>query len=184
MKKKYVVIVLVFVVIFLSALGVIVYKGFKLVPEMFSLNNKLGSEGYYVSEFEWKMLGNAYYLDKGQYITAFSKLENMHKQYLSKQSLIKIPKFRDKKEELDFFLNLQNPRTGAFMDDTYPYFTYLAPTLNMIEELEVLSKEVGQPLKLKYPLKFLDQINSPESLDRYLDDLSSIGKLASKFKTP
>ncbi|WP_425800898.1 hypothetical protein ACHOLT_11935 [Desulfitobacterium sp. Sab5] len=123
-------------------------------------------------------------LTKVSSITAFSKLEDLHKQYLSKQDLIKIPQFSDKKEELDFYLNLQNPRTGAFMDENYPYFTYLAPTLNMIEHLEILSKEVGQPLKLKYPLKFLDQINSPESLNSYLDDLSSVGKLASKFKAP
>ncbi|WP_425800896.1 hypothetical protein ACHOLT_11930 [Desulfitobacterium sp. Sab5] len=66
MKKKYLVIVLMFVVFLLLGAGVIVYKGFKLVPEMFRLNDHLKSEGYYMSEFEWKMLGNAYYLDKGQ----------------------------------------------------------------------------------------------------------------------
>jgi len=33
-------------------------------------------EGYYMGEFEWKMLGLAYYLDKGQYVRAGRRILN------------------------------------------------------------------------------------------------------------
>ncbi|PKM81990.1 MAG: hypothetical protein CVU89_06525 [Firmicutes bacterium HGW-Firmicutes-14] len=62
------------IVILLFASGFYVYRSFSLVPKMFRLNNQLVTEGYYMGEFEFKMLGLVYYLDKGQYITAFSKL--------------------------------------------------------------------------------------------------------------
>jgi len=55
----------------------------------------------------------------------------------------------------------------------------------MVAKLEGLAKETGQPLRLKYPLRFLDQINTGENLKTYLDDLSSVGWIASKLpKTP
>jgi hypothetical protein len=76
---------------------------------------------------------------------------------------------------------LQNPRTGAFMDDTYPYCTYEGPTGNVLLHIIALAQETGQPVQLKYPLKFYDQINTPEKLKVYLDDLANIGWLAAKL---
>ncbi|MHB1042841.1 MAG: hypothetical protein ACYC0Q_08395 [Eubacteriales bacterium] len=161
--------------------GLYVYGSIASVSEMFRLNGELQAEGYYMGEFEFKMLGCAYYLDKGQYITTFSKLNNLHKQLKTKKGLIKVPDFADKKEEMEFYLSLQNPETGAFMDDSYPALYYLEPTLNMMEHLEQLAKETGQPLRLKYPLKFLDEINTPDKLKEILDELSSVGWIGAKL---
>lgn len=172
------------IVSFFVVAGYYVYSSFTAVPKMFKLNSELVSEGYYTGDFEFKMLGLAYYLDRGHYITSITKINQLNNQLKTKKGLIKIPKFKDKQEELEFYLNLQNPRTGAFMDDSYPLFTYSEPTINMVEKLEDLAKETGQPLKLKYPIKFLDKINTEEKLNVYLDDLSSVGWIASKFKTP
>lgn len=82
---------------------------------------------------------------------------------------------------MEFYLNLQNPKTGAFMDDTYPYCTYSGPTGNVLIHLKSLAKELNQPLVLKYPLKYLDEINTPEKLTAYLDDVSTVGWIATKF---
>jgi hypothetical protein len=63
---------------------------------------------------------------------------------------------------MSFLLERQDPATGAFMDSGYPLFTYFAPTENVVEALHALAQLTGQPLKLKCPLRFLDQI--PELL--------------------
>jgi hypothetical protein len=151
------------------------------IPEMFKLNGELQAQGYYMGEFEFKMLGCAYYLDKGQYITALSSLNELHKQLQTREGLVKVPDFAGKKDEMAFYLSLQNPETGAFMDDSYPAFYYLEPTLNMVDHLELLAMETGQPLRLKYPLKFLDEINTPDKLNALLDDLSSVGWIGAKL---
>ncbi len=161
--------------------GLYIYRSIASISEMFRLNGRLQAEGYYMGEFEFKMLGCAYYLDKGQYITALSKLNELHKQLKTREGLIKAPDFTDKKEEMEFYLSLQNPETGAFMDCSFPNFLYLEPTLNVVDHLELLAKETGQPLCLKYPLKFLDEINTPARLKALLDDLSSVGWIGSKL---
>jgi hypothetical protein len=50
------------------------------------------------------------------------------------------------------------------MDDSYPYCTWEGPTANVLELLEKLSKATGRPLRLRYPLKFFDRIDTPEEL--------------------
>ncbi len=183
MKRKHLIAIV--VAILLISLGIYIHRSVKLTSEMFKLNAKLQSEGYYMGEFEFKMIGCAYYLDKGDYITALSKQSKLYKQLKSKEGLIKVPKFTNKKEELEFYLGLQNPRTGAFMDDSYPLCTYISPSLDMLEHLENLAKETGQPLRLKYSLKFLDQINTSEKLKVFLDDLHDVGTIVSKLpRTP
>lgn len=157
---------------------------FSLIPQIFRMNAQLKAEGYYMGELEFKLLGLVYCLDKGQYVTAIKKLNQLHRQMKTRNGLVKIPKFKNDGEKLDFFLSLQNPRTGAFMDDSYPYFTYIAPTLNMIDVIEDLSGTAGKPVRLKYPLKFLDQINTTEKLVPYLDDLSTISSWWVKLKAP
>jgi hypothetical protein len=184
-RKQLITVITVMIAIGLIVSGSLVYKSLRLIPEMFQLNSELRAEGYYMGEFEFKMVGIVYYIDKGQYITAFSRLNQFHKQLKNREGLIKVPKFADKKKELEFYLGLQNSRTGAFMDDSYPLCTYVGSTLNMVSHLELLAKEIGEPLHLKYPLSFLDQINTGEKLKNYLDDLSTAGWIASKLpKTP
>jgi len=164
----------------LTLVGLAVHISF-LVPALFKLNKQCQEEGYYMAEFEFKMLGFGYQLDKGRYVEALSGIRRLHKQLSSRAGLVKIPKFSSKEEEVEFYLALQNPRTGAFMDDSFPYFTYDPPTQNVLEHLEKLTKATGQPLRLKYPLKYLDEINTPQKLTAYLDDVSNLGWLGSRF---
>jgi hypothetical protein len=180
-RKNLIIAISVIAAVILLALGSFVHRSLALIPEMFQLNSKLRTEGYYMGEFEFKMMGIVYYLDRGEYITAFSRLNQLHNQL----KIIKVPQFAGKKEELEFYLGLQNSKTGAFMDGSYPLCTYVGSTLNMVNHLELLAKEIGQPLHPKYPLSFLDQINTGEKLKTYLDDLSTVGGIASKLpKTP
>lgn len=180
-KAKAITAILVAIVFLLIGTSITIYRSFAAIPEMFRLNSQLRAEGYYMGEFEFKMVGIIYYLDKGDYMTAFSRFTQLHNQLKSREGLVKIPQFADKKEELSFYLNRQNPRTGAFMDDSYPLCTYVGSTLNVINHLEALAIETGQPLHLEYPLWFLDQINTGEKLKAYLDDLATVGWIASKL---
>ncbi|TEB14098.1 hypothetical protein Psfp_03148 [Pelotomaculum sp. FP] len=172
-KRTFIIVISVITALFIIGSGLFIYRSIASISEMFKLNGQLQAEGYYMGEFEFKMLGCAYYLDKGQYITAFSMLNKLRQQLKTGEGLIKVPDFADKKEEMDFYLSLQDPKTGAFMDDSYPSFLYYEPTLNVVDHLELLAKETGRPLQLKYPLKFLDEINTPDSLKALLNDLSS-----------
>jgi len=186
MRRKHLIIVVsIIVIFFLIGSSIAVKNSFKKkIMEIFRLNEDLKSEDYYLAEFEFKMVGCAYYLDRGQYIKALSRINKIHKQFKFREGLIKVPEFSDKKDKLEFYLNLQNPKTGAFMDDSYPLCTYFGPTFNVLSFVEQLSQEVGEPLRLKYPFDFLDEINTPEKLTAFLDDLSTVGWIGSKFRTP
>lgn len=155
-------------------------RTFSLVPELFRLNKKCQQEGYYTAEFEFRMLGFAYMLDKGEYEKAASGIARLHRQMRNREGMPKVPKFADKTEEMEFYLSLQNQRTGAFMSDSFPYCTWEGPTENVIIHLDALAKETGRPLKLRYPLRFLDRIDDTVELKRYMDELGNIGWLASK----
>lgn len=182
MRHKKIILSISIVLTLLIASGLFIgYRTKTQMKELFRMNKELQEEGYYMAEFEFKMLGLTYYINKGHYFTALSKLNQLHHQLGKKQGLIKMPVFKNKEEEMEFYLNLQNPKTGAFMDESYPYCTYTGPTGNVLAHLDSLSEELGKPLKLKYPLKFLDEINTPEKLRAYLDDVSTVGWLASKF---
>ncbi len=87
------------------------------MKELFQMNKALQEENYYMAEFEFKMLGIGYYLSKGNYSQSLSMINALHTQLKTKEGLIKMPQFATKQEELDFYLNLQNPKTGAIMDD-------------------------------------------------------------------
>jgi hypothetical protein len=164
----------------LALVGFAVHS-FSLVPALFKLNKECQEEGYYMAEFEFKMMGFAYQLDKGHYVEAVSGIRRLHAQLRSRKGLIKVPRFSNKEEELDFYLARQNPRTGAFMDDSFPYCTYDAPTQNVLLHLDALANSAGRPLRLRYPLKYLDEINAPQKLTTYLDDVSTVGWIASRF---
>lgn len=180
-RRAFITMISVVVAIFIIGSGLYVYRSIASISKMFKLNGQLQAEGYYMAEFEFKMLGCAYYLDKGHYFTALSRLNELHRQLKTREGLVKAPEFADKKEEMEFYLNLQDPETGAFMDRSYPTYLYLEPTLNVVEHLELLAAETGQPLRLKYPLRFLDGINTPDRLKALLDDLSSVGWVGSKL---
>lgn len=152
-----------------------------IIPEMFKLNAMRQAQGYYMGEFEFKLLGIMYWIDHGQYLKAVTKLFQYYRQLKTTQGLIKVPDFKNKQQELEFYLSLQNPKTGAFMDDSYPFCEYTGPTSNVLNLLNELATATDQQLKLKYPLKFLDQINTPEKMQTYLDDISTVGKIQLKF---
>ena len=60
----------------LAVAGLAVHISF-LVPALFKLNRECQEEGYYMAEFEFKMLGFAYQLDKGRYVEAVSGLRRL-----------------------------------------------------------------------------------------------------------
>jgi len=172
----------IFLLLILLSLGTVIKKRVPTeVNDLFRMNKGLQEQGYYMGDFEFKMLGIAYYLDKGHYFSGMSRLDQLHKQLKSRKGLIKVPEFRSKEAELEFYRDLQNPRTGAFMDDSYPHCTYNEVTENALLHLEALAKETGQPLRLKYPLKYLDEINTPKKLTAFLNDVFHVGRFAAKF---
>lgn len=167
--------------ILLMVTGIAIYAYVPFVPELFKLNKACQEEGYYMAEFEFKMLGLAYLLDHGHYLKALEGMRRLHRQLKTREGLVKLPKSANTQQELAFYLSLQNPRTGAFMDDWFPQCTYHGPTGNVLLHLEALAKELGQPLKLKYPLTYLNTFNTPEKLKTYLDDVSTVGWIGSRF---
>lgn len=151
------------------------------VKDLFRLNKELQEENYYMAEFEFKMLGISYLLDKGHYYTAFKKLNELHSQMKTRKGLVRMPEFKTKEEEMEFYLSLQNPKTGAFIDDSYPLNVQHEPTENVLLHLDKLAQETNQTLKLKYPLKYLDNFNTTEKLTPILEDWSTVGWLALRF---
>jgi hypothetical protein len=154
---------------------------FRLIPELFRLNKQRQAEGYYMAQFEFKMVGLAYLLDRGEYMKAMSGLRAYHDQLESGEGLVKLPTFASKDEEMDFYLNLQDSATGTFMDTSFPYCTWEGPTGNVLDHLESLAKETGRPLKLKHPLRFFERIDTPAELRAYLDDIGHVGWIGTKL---
>ena len=151
------------------------------VKDLFKMNKALQEDGYYMADFEFKLLGFEYYLDKGHPVKAMRMLSDYHRKLKNRDNLLKIPDFKNSQEEIDFYLNLQNPETGAFIDDSAPFCVYWEVSNNILNHLEALTQAAEIPLKLKYPLSFLDEINTPEKLTAHLDDISYVGWLASRF---
>lgn len=173
-----------FLGLFLIAAIVVTYQSLKVksqVNELMKMNKTLQEQGYYMGDFEFRMLGFGYYLDKGHYSKALSMLYDYHKKLSNKMDLIKIPEFEGKQEEIEFYLNLQNPRTGAFIDETAPFFVYYEVSKNIIDHVVSLADSTTAPVKLNYPLAFLDSINTPENLIEHLNDISYVDLLASQF---
>ena len=185
-KRRWMLMGLITLVLFtvIGAGMVFYFKG--KIHSIFKLNETRKSEGYHLGGFEFQMLGVAYWLDHGCFVKGFLYLNKMHHQLVDREGLIKIPEFADAREKYLFYQNLQNPETGAFMDRDYPLFTYFGPTANTIAYLaDELSVAAGEPFRLRYPLKFLDDINRPETLIPLLNDISQVGWIGSKLpKTP
>lgn len=70
-------------------------------------------------------------------------------------------------------------------DDSYPLFTCIGVTANMIAYIEKLSRDADEPFHLPYPLTFFDEINTSETLLPFLDDLSTVGWFGARLaKSP
>jgi len=151
------------------AVGLYVRNAVKSVPRLFKRNAELKAQGYYMGEFEFKMVAVQYYLNAGSYLKAFTTLRCIRWEMETTQGLVRMPRGSSSQQMMDFLLDQQDPTTGAFMDPRYPYFTYISPTLNAVDALEDLVRQTGRPLKLKYPLRFLDRISAPEHLRAFLN---------------
>lgn len=174
--------------LFSSLIAVLVISGFALknhvqaqTKELFRMNKTLQEEGYYMAEFEFRMMSVLYDLDKGKYIRALSALSDYHTKLCKKAGLFKFPEFKNNQEEIDFYLHLQDSLTGAFVDSEAPFFIYWPITENVLNHIEDLQDSTTAPLRLKYPLKFLNKINTPGKLETHLNDLVYVGWLAPKF---
>ena len=167
------------------ALGGFVAWQASRVGAIFAANEKLKSEGYYLSAFEFELLSAMYFIDHGQYLRGLRRLDAIHDKYVNRQGLVKIPDFASPEERLEFYLDRQNPETGAFYPNgTDPLFAYVGVTANMINFIEVLSQNAGRPFALKYPLRFLDNISTPGDVTAMLDDVSRVGWIGARFKPP
>lgn len=153
------------------AVGLSVRSTIKAVPRLFKRNAELKARGYYMGEFEFKLVAVQYYLNEGSYAKAYITLRRIRNEMETTQGLAKMPDGASPQQQMCFLLERQDPATGAFMDPRYPFFTYFAPTQNVVNALDGLARQTGQPLKLNYPLRFLDQIREPERLRAYLDSL-------------
>ncbi|WP_370322793.1 hypothetical protein [Oricola sp.] len=153
------------------------------VEEVFEANEALKSEGYYLSEFEFELLSISYYLDKGRYLDGLKRLDQMHRKLTTRDGLVKVPDFADADDRLEFYLDRQNPETGAFYPNaTDPVLAYVGVTSNMINLIESLSRQAGKPFQLKYPLRFLERIDTPEEMTATLDDAGLVGFVGTKLK--
>lgn len=166
------------------AAGIAVRATVKSVPRLFQRNAELKAQGYYMGEFEFKMVAAQYHLNEGRYWKALRTLRRIGEQMKTTRGLARMPGSAAAAEMTDFLLARQDPATGAFMDPGYPYFTYIAPTLNVVEALDGMARRTGRPLQLKYPLRFLEEIRTPERLTAYLDSLLYIGESWARFPGP
>ncbi|MCF8501057.1 MAG: hypothetical protein K9H11_11380 [Rhodospirillum sp.] len=167
------------------ALGGVVARQASKVGEIFAANETLKSEGYDLSAFEFELLSAMYFIDHGQYLRGLRRLDAIHDKYVDRKGLVKIPDFASPEEKLEFYLDRQNPETGAFYPNgTDPLFAYVGVTANMINFIEVLSRNAGRPFALKYPLRFLDDISTPDKVTAMLDDVSRVGWIGARFKPP
>lgn len=168
----------------LLAVGFTIRSTVDSVPRLFRRNAELKAQGYYMGEFEFKMLSSQYHMNAGRYLQAIRTLRGIEAEMQDLQNLKKMPANATPEEQMAFLLDRQDPVTGAFMDRDYPLFSYFAPTCNVVEALMRLSRETGRPLKLKYPLRFLDQIGTPQQLRAYLDSLLYLNSVIARFPGP
>jgi hypothetical protein len=152
---------------------------------MFRRNAELKAQGYYMAEFEFKMEAVLNYLNNGDYWLVYRTLGKINHEMKTLEGLVKVPQDASLGELASFLLNRQDPKTGAFMNSDYPYFTYIPPSLNALENLEALSVQTGRRTRLKYPLRFLDNIDTPQKLYTYMDSfLYFKKKWADLFNAP
>ncbi len=183
--KSWVLIIALIFICSLGALSIRVYNATQMVDEMFELNSLRRADGYYMAKFEMQMVGILYYLDHGEYRRSIDLLKALHHQLKTTEGLVKLPEFTSTSVELDFYLNLQNESDGSFIEDEFPLCTRFATTLNVIDHMQLLADSIHIPLELKYPLTFLENLDEPDELKAYLEDLATVGRIVAKMpKTP
>jgi hypothetical protein len=176
-----------FIALFLAALGagILLVSTIQSPPRLFKRNAERKNQGYYMAEFEFKMESALYHLNNGSYWKTFRTLRRIDHELESLEGMVKMPQKASTEELIEFLRERQNAKTGAFMDSDYPFFTYIGPTANVLGQLENLSVRIGRPVKLKYPLRFLDEIRTPQQLRAYLDSfLYFQERWAKKFDGP
>jgi hypothetical protein len=172
------------IVVAALAVGLQIRAAVKSIPHLFDRSAQLKAQGYYLGEFEFKLLAVQYYLNEGSYWTAYRTLQRIRREMETTQGLVKMPHGASPAAMLAFLRDRQDPATGAFMDARYPFFTFIGPTLNVIDAMETLSAQAGQPMRLKYPLRFLDRIRSPEHLRAFIDSLLYLKERWARFGGP
>lgn len=180
-KKIFALSLLCLITAFVISCVAVSFKVRSQINDLFRLNKLLQEDGYYMADFEFQLLGVAYLLDKGEYLKALGRLNDYHHKLENRHGLVKIPKFSSAQEEIDFYLSLQDPKTGSFMDSSAPFCTYYSVTENILDHIDALSGSSSTGISLRYPLYFLDKINTPDKLKAYLDDVSYVGWLGSRF---
>ena len=184
MRRSVVRIVLALACLVLLVTGSAVYSTISSIPQLFRRNAELKALGYYMGEFEFKMIASQYYLTEGRFLESYRTLRRIDAEMKSLRGLSKMPDNATPEEQMAFLLERQDPVTGAFMEHSYPPFSYFAPTCNVVEALTRLSHETGRLLTLKYPLRFLDQIKTTDQLRAYLDSLLYVSELSAYFPGP
>jgi len=164
--------------------GLAFYSTIRQVPRFFRRNAELKAQGYYMGEFEFKMVASQHQLSEGRYLETYRMLRRIGDELQSTQGLARMPGHATPEEQMDFLLARQDSATGAFMDPSYPDFTRFAPTCNVVEALLRLSRETGRPLRLKHPLRFLERFGTPEQLRAYLESLLYQDELSARFPGP
>ncbi len=164
MKRKVVLAVSAVLLIAAAASAFSVVQTVKSPPRLFRRNAELKADGYYMGEFEFKMMATLYHLNNGAYWSAYQGLRRINHEMWTLDGLSRMPQGASPEQLMKFMLERQNPETGAFMDPSFPLVSYIGPTANALDYLDQLSRQTGRPVKLKYPLRFLDQIAAPERL--------------------
>jgi hypothetical protein len=67
MQHKKTIVVLIFILVLVISILLSVLDVQTQVTDLFRLNKELQEEGYYMDDFEFKMMGITYWLDHGQY---------------------------------------------------------------------------------------------------------------------
>lgn len=184
MNKPFIKLSLLCVLLALLAAAVVGYLAIPSVPGLFKRNAELKAMGYYMGEFEFKMIAGQYEIDQRRYLEALRTLRRVEAEMRSTEGLNKMPDHASPQDQMAFLLARQDPVTGAFMDRRYPAFLNFAPTCNVLEALAGLARKSGEALVLKHPLRFLDDIRTPEQLRAYLDSLLYAGELSARFPGP
>ncbi|HNX31854.1 MAG TPA: hypothetical protein PKM35_09615, partial [Holophaga sp.] len=107
----------------------------RTVPRLFRRNAELKAQGYYMGEFEFKMLAVQHEVNQGRYLEAIRVLRRIEREMADPAGLARMPVHATPEQQMAFLLARQDPVTGAFMDPRYPPFTYFAPTCNVVEAL-------------------------------------------------
>jgi hypothetical protein len=171
--------------LFLVSLLIVAGTGCVSPSDLFKRNAELKAQGYYMAEFEFKMEAALFHLNNGDYWKAYSTLRRAKAEMESLDGLVKVPTGGGDDQRIEFLLSRQREDTGAFMDSNYPFFTYIGPTGNVLDELQRLSRKTGKPIHLRHPLRFLDAIDTPDKLRAYLGTLLYIQeRWADRFGGP